>query len=111
MITSLSEFECHGIPMQNMNEMWKTIVLSILAFALMGCQSISDVVPTGQGSYLVGAVVHGGMQSDAEVTALSIKRGREFCSALGKSFELINASNAGTQGWTPQQSQIMFRCV
>jgi hypothetical protein len=51
------------------------------------------------------------MKSDAEVTALSIKRGTEFCGAMGKRFELMNASNGGTQGWTPQQSQIMFRCV
>lgn len=77
---------------------------------LVACQTVSDVIPAGQGTYLVGATVRGGMKSDVEVTALSIKRGTEFCAAMGKQFELANAANSGTQGWTPQQSQVMFRC-
>ncbi len=89
----------------------KVLLGLTLTVLLVGCQSISDVVPTGQGTYLVGATVRGGMKSDAEVTAVSIKRGTEFCAAMGKRFELANASNSGTQGWTPQQSQIMFRCI
>ena len=78
---------------------------------LSACQSVSDVVPTGQDTYLVGATVRGGLTSDAEVTAISIRRGNEFCAARGKRFELMNAANSGTQGWTPQQSQVMFRCA
>lgn len=88
-------------------------MISVLAIAglLAACQSVSDVVPTGQDTYLVGATVRGGMTSDVEVTAISIRRGNEFCAARGRRFELMNAANSGTQGWTPQQSQVMFRCV
>lgn len=89
----------------------KAFVCISIVTLLAACQSISDVVPTGQGTYLVGVVNHGGMNSDAEITAVSIRRGTEFCASQNKRFELINASNSGTQGWTPQQSQIMFRCV
>ncbi|WP_152598709.1 hypothetical protein [Janthinobacterium sp. RA13] len=84
--------------------------LPIIAL-LAACQSVSDVVPAGQDTYLVGATVRGGMTSDAEVTAISIRRGNEFCAAKGQRFEVMNATNSGTQGWTPQQSQVMFRCV
>lgn len=89
----------------------KSLVLIPFMAMLVACQSVSNVIPAGQDTYLVGATVHGGMKSDTEVTAISIKRGTEFCSAQGKRFELANASNSGTQGWTPQQSQIMFRCT
>lgn len=89
----------------------KALVGILFVGLLAGCQSVSEVVPTGQGTYLVGANVRGGMKSDAEVTAISIRRGTEFCAAMGKRFELVNASNSGTQGWTPQQSQVMFRCA
>ncbi|WP_219116107.1 hypothetical protein [Janthinobacterium sp. UMAB-56] len=89
----------------------KTITTLAIVALLAACQSVSDVVPAGQDTYLVGATVRGGMSSDAEVTAISIRRGNEFCAAKGRRFEIMNAANSGTQGWTPQQSQVMFRCV
>ncbi|MFZ6871795.1 hypothetical protein ACO0LF_07015 [Undibacterium sp. Di27W] len=83
----------------------------ILCAIITGCQSVSPVVSIGKDAYMVGANVRGGLTSDAEVTALSVRRATEWCEALGKQMELTNASNSGTQGWTPQQSQIMFKCV
>lgn len=72
---------------------------------------MSDVIPTGQGAYIVGVADYSGLKSDAEVSGISIRRGAEFCAKQNKRFELVNVSNSGTQGWTAQQSQIMFRCV
>ncbi|WP_076566071.1 hypothetical protein [Janthinobacterium sp. TND4EL3] len=89
----------------------KIIAVFPIVAVLVACQSVSDVVPAGQDTYLVGATVRGGMSSDAEVTAISIRRANEFCVAKGRRFEIMNAANSGTQGWTPQQSQVMFRCV
>jgi hypothetical protein len=88
----------------------KTLVV-ILSVGLFGCASISDVLPAGKDTYLVGSNVHGGFMSDAEVTGLSVRRANEFCNNQDKQMELINSSNSGTQGWTPQQSQIMFKCT
>lgn len=88
-----------------------TIVILSASFALSACQTVSDVMPIGRDTYLVGATVRGGLTSDAEVTALSIKRGTEFCAGQGKRFELATATNSGTQGWTPQQSQVQFKCI
>lgn len=72
---------------------------------------MSDVIPTGQDTYIVGVADYSGLKSDAEISGVSIKRGTEFCSKQNKRFELVKASSSGTQGWTAQQSQIIFRCV
>lgn len=91
--------------------MKKILLISALTLALFGCQTVSDVVPAGQDTYLVGTKALGGLTSDAEVSALSIKRANEFCGSQEKQMELVNMSNSGTQGWTPQQSQILFKCA
>lgn len=81
-----------------------------LTLLLAGCQTISEVMPIGKDSYMVGANVRGGLVSDAEVTALSVRKANEWCAGQGKQMELTNSTNSGTQGWTPQQSQVMFKC-
>jgi hypothetical protein len=86
-------------------------IIAVVALLLAGCQTVSDVMPAGKDTYLVSANVRGGFMSDGEVTGLSVKRANEFCNSQGKQMELINASNSGTQGWTPQNSQILFKCV
>lgn len=88
--------------------MKKLLLLSIL---LTGCQTVSEVIPVGKDSYMVGANVRGGMSSDVEVTALSIRKANEWCASQNKRMELTSSTNSGTQGWTPQQSQVMFKCV
>ena len=82
----------------------------LLAVLLTACATVSDVVPAGTDTFLVGANVRGGFKSDTEVTAMSIARANEFCSGKGQNMNLLNASNSGTQGWTPQNSQILFKC-
>jgi hypothetical protein len=88
-----------------------TSAAAIVVTMLAGCQSVSPVMPIGKDSYMVGANVHGGLTSDAEVTALSLSRANEWCASQGKQMQMINSTNSGTQGWTPQQSQVMFKCV
>ncbi|MBC3911611.1 hypothetical protein [Undibacterium umbellatum] len=83
----------------------------ILCALIVGCQSVSPVVSIGKDTYMVGANSRGGFTSDAEVTALSVRRAAEWCEAQGKQMELTNSTNSGTQGWTPQQSQVMFKCI
>lgn len=85
--------------------------LYLLTVLLAGCQTVSEVMPIGKDSYMVGANVRGGLVSDAEVTALSIRKANEWCASQGKQMDLTNSINSGTQGWTPQQSQVMFKCV
>jgi hypothetical protein len=89
----------------------KSLLYAATALFLTACQSMSDVIPTGQDTYIVGVADYSGLKSDAEISGVSIKRGTEFCSKQNKRFELVKASSSGTQGWTAQQSQIIFRCV
>lgn len=91
--------------------MKKVLFAAICAATVAGCASVSEVIPAGKDTYLVGANVRGGMTSDAEVTGMSVKRANEFCAAQGKQVEVISSTNSGTQGWTPQNSQVMFRCI
>jgi hypothetical protein len=82
-----------------------------IVLLLTGCASVSEVMPAGQDTYMVGANVHGGFSSDAEVTGMSLKRANEFCVGQEKQMQLVSSSNSGTQGWTPQNSQVVFKCV
>lgn len=86
-------------------------LLLLLPIVLTACQTVSEVMPVGKDSYMVGANARGGMISDAELTALSLRRANEWCAAQNKQMELTNSSNSGYQGFTPQQSQVMFKCV
>jgi hypothetical protein len=48
-----------------------------LVVLLAGCQTVSEIMPIGKDSYMVGANVRGGLVSDAEVTALSVRKANE----------------------------------
>jgi len=79
--------------------------------AVTGCATMSDVVPIGEGRYMVGTSVRGGFTSDAEVKASALKRANAYCAERGKQMVLIDATSSGVQGWTPQNAQVNFRCV
>jgi len=88
----------------------KFILITTTAL-LAGCSTVSEVVPTGKDTYMVGSQARGGFTGDAEVKALAIKRANEFCAAQGKRAQVTNSSSSGTQGWTPQNSEVQFTCV
>jgi hypothetical protein len=90
--------------------MRKTVVL---CFALLaaGCQSVSEVVPAGNGTYMVGSEVRGGFSSWAEVRALTLRRANEYCSGQGKEMVQVDSKTRGARGWTPQEAELTFKCV
>jgi hypothetical protein len=81
------------------------------SLALAGCATMSDVVPIGDGRYMVGTSVRGGFTSDAEVKASALKRANAYCQERSKQMVLIDSSSSGVQGWTPQNAEVSFRCV
>lgn len=83
---------------------------ALLIAILAGCSSVTDVVPTGANSYMVGSTAHGGFTGDAEVKALALRRANEFCAGKGKTAEVTSSQSTGTQGWTPQNSEVNFSC-
>lgn len=88
------------------------LILTLAAVAAVaGCSTVSEVVPTGQDTYIVGSNARGGFTSDAEVKALAIKRANEFCMAQGKRAQITSTQSSGVQMWTPQNSEVQFACV
>jgi hypothetical protein len=89
----------------------KLLVVLTAALTCVGCSTVSEVVPTGKDTYMVGSNARGGFTSDADVKALAIKRANEFCAGLGKRAQIIASQSSGTQMWTPQNAEVNFACV
>jgi putative hemolysin len=89
----------------------RIVYLAAAAFVLAGCQSVSNVVPAGNGAYMVGSEVRGGFSSWAEVRALTLNRASEYCANQGKEMEAVDSKTRGARGWTPQEAELTFRCV
>lgn len=86
------------------------VVLGCVGSMLVACQSVSSVVPAGNGMYLVGSEVRGGFSSWAEVRALTLNRASEYCASQGKEMEQVDSKTRGARGWTPQEAELTFRC-
>lgn len=89
----------------------RSIFAISLAALLAACQSVSNVTPAGNGTYMVGSEVRGGFSSWAEVRALTLNRATEYCGAQGKDMEQVDSKTRGARGWTPQEAELTFRCI
>ncbi|QCX47755.1 hypothetical protein E7Z57_00675 [Ralstonia pseudosolanacearum] len=89
----------------------RLVAAAFVVVVLAGCQSVSPVTPAGSGNYMVGASVHGGFASWAEVKALTLNRATEYCDNQGKDMVAIDSATHGSRGWTPQDAELTFRCV
>ena len=85
---------------------------SLLAcvLCLSGCVTTTEPVSVGRDAYMIGMGARGGMTSDAELLAQTMRTAGAFCLRLGRRMELQSSTSSGTQGWTPQSSQVIFRC-
>jgi hypothetical protein len=90
-------------------DMRKTVMFSLAL--VTGCQSVSEVVPAGNGTYMVDSEVRGGFSSWAEVRALTLTRANEYCFGQGKEMVQIDSKTRGARGWTPQEVELTFKCV
>jgi len=88
----------------------KLLLTAIALAALTGCSSVSEVVPTGKDTFMVGSSAHGGFTGDVEVKALAVRRANEFCAGRGQIAQITNSTSSGVQGWTPQNSEVQFSC-
>jgi hypothetical protein len=85
--------------------------IALLSLGLAACSTVSEVVPMGKDTYMVGSSARGGFTSDAEVKSLAIKRANEYCSGQGKVAQVTSSSSTGVQMWTPQNSEVQFACI
>jgi hypothetical protein len=89
----------------------RLVMNGLTLLALGACATSSDVVPLGGDRYLVGYQVRGGLTSWGEVKAMAIKQATSYCAAKGLKIDVLNVETSGTQGWTPQNADVTFRCV
>jgi hypothetical protein len=88
--------------------------MKIVALALVvvaGCASTSDVVPTGDGAYMVSA--HGvmGYSSGGEQKAKAFKSAEAFCKEKGKSLQTIAEADTPGGFGRVASGEVRFRCV
>jgi hypothetical protein len=87
-------------------------LLTIVALPMSGCVTMTEPTPIGDGRYLVTLNARGGFQSDGELLNQTISRANTFCAGLGAGqvANVVSSDAGGTQGWTPQHNQAVFRC-
>jgi hypothetical protein len=86
-----------------------TLISALLLLA--GCVSFSSPVQTGENTYMITANARGGFSSNGDLENETIQRATNFCAARGLSTSVQNAGASGVQGWTPQNTQVAFKCL
>lgn len=90
----------------------KATVWFIAATLLVaGCVSVTAPVLAGKDTYMIGLGARGGFSSDAELMSQSVQAAGTFCTAQHRVVQVISTTASGTQGWTPQSNQVLFRCM
>ena len=89
-----------------------TAALAIaIATVLGGCAGVSDVVPAGNGTYMVTA--HGaiGQSSGAAQKARAYEEASDYCQHLRRTFEPIDSSENESDIGRAASAEVEFRCV
>jgi hypothetical protein len=86
-----------------------TLAIAALA-ALTGCVTLTDPVPAGPDTYMIGLGARGGFTNDAELLAQTIKAAGAFCRTQHRIVAVQSTNASGVQGWTPQSNQVFFKC-
>jgi hypothetical protein len=87
------------------------LLLEAVALLISGCVTMTDPVPMGEGRYMISLNARGGFQNNGELLAQSIKRANDFCTVQGLHADVLSTQTSGVQMWTPQDNQVVFRCV
>lgn len=91
--------------------MHKPLTAAAAVLALGACTTMSDVMQIGPDTYMVSTSVRGGLTTDTEVKSTVIHKAQTHCGAMGKQMQMVTSNNSGTQGWTPQNAEVTFKCV
>ncbi len=91
--------------------MHKAIVAAVTVLLLSGCVTPTAPVSMGNDRYMIGVNARGGFSSNSELLAATVQRAQAFCSSMNKQAIVDDTNTSGSQGWTPQDAQVVFRCV
>lgn len=86
--------------------MRQLLILGLLS--LTACTTMTPIQPVGKDRFLISSTVRGGFTTDGQIKQDLLQRAREFCGK--KEMVLESSTSGGTQGWTPQTAEVLFRC-
>lgn len=83
---------------------------ALLALALLsaGCTTTTPIQPVGRDRFMLSSTARGGLTTDGQIKAELVDRARAFCGK--KEMVLESSTSGGTQGWTPQTAEVLFKC-
>jgi|RhiMethySRZTD1v2_1073278.scaffolds.fasta_scaffold69259_3 hypothetical protein len=81
------------------------LVLVLIA----GCTSVSEVVPYGNGTYIVSASDSAGHYSSGQMRVEAAKAANDYCSKQGKKMRAVEANERGDY-WSGPSSSLVFAC-
>lgn len=77
---------------------------------LVGCASVSDVVPTGPNTFLVAAHGIDGNGSGAAQKALALNAANAYCQARAKQMQVFSVQSVEPFFGRPPSADVQFRC-
>lgn len=78
--------------------------------ALAGCANVSDVVPTGPGTYMLVSNGIAGNGSGAAQLANAIQKAGNFCSSQRKQMKIIHSGQIEPMFGRAPSGQVDFSC-
>ncbi|VTU37113.1 hypothetical protein [Variovorax sp. PBL-E5] len=75
---------------------------------LSACTNMTPIQPVGRDRFMVSSTVRGGFTTDGQIKQDLMDRARAFCGK--KEMVLESSTSGGTQGWTPQTAEVLFKC-
>jgi hypothetical protein len=88
----------------------KLIICFFWLAILSGCGTTEVIKNPTSNGYLVSSQYGALNGSWDRASAEAMEKGRAYCVAQGKQFELIGEQRSGVVGWSPQVSAISFEC-
>ncbi len=90
----------------------KTLAVFVLvATGLAGCASVTDVVATGPGTYMVAAEGVVGNSSSGKQAFKAQKQAAAFCSKQGMQVETINTNEVPGGFGKVASATVNFKCI
>lgn len=86
--------------------MKRLLILALLPVA--ACTTTTPIQPVGKDRFMLSSTTRGGFTTDGQIKQELLARAREFCGK--KEMVLESSTSGGTQGWTPQTAEVLFRC-
>ncbi len=94
------------------DEMQFRAALVLLATALAsGCASVSDVIPSGDGTYMVAAHGIDGNGSGATQKAIALQKANSFCEGSGAQIQVVHIETGEAMFGRPPSADLTFRCA